>query len=128
MSAIVNCVAYTGGHRIGDVDLDDIADVLDEPGQFIWIGLHEPDEELLRKVQRAFNLHDLAIEDANLAHERPKIEMYGDMLFVVLRTAQLDRSTCRIEFGETHIFLGTQYVVAVRHGPSAAYVGLPIAG
>ncbi len=124
MSAIVNCVAYTDGHRIGDVDLDDIADVLDEPGQFIWIGLHEPDEELLRKVQRAFNLHDLAIEDANLAHERPKIEMYGDMLFVVLRTAQLDRSTCRIDFGETHIFLGRQYVVAVRHGPSAAYVGL----
>ena len=73
MSAIVNCVAYADGHRIGDVDLDDIADVLDEPGQFIWIGLHEPDEDLLRKVQRAFNLHDLAIEDANLAHERPKI-------------------------------------------------------
>ena len=84
MSAIVNCVAYADGHRVGDVDLDDIGAVLNQPDQFVWIGLHEPDEDLLRQVQRAFNLHDLAIEDAHLAHERPKLEMYGNQLFVVL--------------------------------------------
>lgn len=124
MSAIVNCVAYADGHRVGDIDLDDIVAVLDEPGQFVWIGLHEPDEELLRRVQRAFNLHDLAIEDAHLAHQRPKLEMFGNQLFVVLRTGQIDPSTCQIEFGETHIFVGDQYVVAVRHGPSVPYAGL----
>lgn len=124
MSAIVNCIAYADGRRIGPVDLADIADLLDEREQFVWMGLHEPDEELLRQVQQAFNLHDLAIEDAHSAHQRPKLETYGNQLFVVLHTVQLDRASLRIEFGETHVFLGEQYVVAVRHGPSTPYTGL----
>jgi magnesium transporter len=74
---------------------------------------------LLRTVQRRFGLHDLAIEDAHLAHQRPKLEIYGDSLFIVLRTAQLqDR---KIVCGETHIFAGRGYVVTVRHGSTTAY-------
>ena len=106
---VVNCVAYVDGQRIGAVDIEDISEILLFPGQFIWIGLHEPGEELLRQVQAEFGLHDLAVEDAHRAHQRPKIEEYGDSLFVALRTAQ--RVKQKIEFGETHLFVGPRYVV-----------------
>jgi len=120
MEGVINCVAYTGdGRRLGDVDIEDISEILQFPGQFIWIGLYEPDEECLREVQQEFNLHDLAIEDAHAAHQRPKIEEYGDSLFVVLRTAQ--RVKGDIEFGETHVFVGPRYIVSVRHGASLTY-------
>jgi magnesium transporter len=98
--------------------------MLMHPDRFIWIGLHEPDEESLRQVQQAFGLHDLAIEDAHRAHQRPKVELYGESLFVVLRTAHMGREHGRIEFGETHIFLGARYIVTVRHGASLPYVSV----
>jgi magnesium transporter len=127
MDMVVNCAAYQDGRRVADVDLqEDPQSALEvvrnaESGRdrFIWLGLHEPDEELLRRVQRRFGLHDLAIEDAHSAHQRPKLEIYGQSLFVVLRTAQLQGS--RIQFGETHIFVGRGHVVTVRHGPSLSY-------
>jgi magnesium transporter len=122
MSAIVNCVAYTDGRRIDRVEIADINQVLQQPDRFIWIGLHEPDEDLLHQVQCAFGLHDLAIEDAHHAHQRPKIEVYDDSLFVVLRTAQMDLARRQIEFGETHIFVGARYLVSIRHGSSVPYV------
>ena len=121
MGMVVNCVAYADGRRIGDVDIEDISEILQFPGQFIWIGLHEPTEDLLRQVQREFGLHDLAIEDAHRAHQRPKLEEYGDALFVVLRTAQWNREQERIDFGETHVFVGPRYAVSVRHGASLSY-------
>src|SRR5262249_4024875 len=105
MEGLINCVAYAGdGQRLGQGDIEELSEILKFPGQFIWIGLYEPDEELLREVQQEFNLHDLAIEDAHAAHQRPKLEEYGDSLFVVLRTAQ--RVEGEIRFGETHIFVG----------------------
>jgi magnesium transporter len=121
-SAVVNCVAYAGGRRISDVAIEDISEALKHADRFVWIGLHEPSEDLLRRVQEEFGLHDLAVEDARHAHQRPKIERYDDDLFVVLRTAQINPSQNRIEFGETHIFVGLRYVVSVRHGPSHPYV------
>jgi magnesium transporter len=122
MKGIVNSVAYAGGLRLGEVAIPDISEVLKQPGRFVWIGLHEPDAEVLTEVQGEFALHDLAIEDATLAHQRPKLERYGDSLFAVLRTAHLDRATGAIEFGETHLFVGSNYVVSVRHGASSPYV------
>src|SRR5512138_3161747 len=86
---IVNCVAYADGRRKTDVDLSHVHEILQEFNQFVWIGLHEPSEEVLGQVQREFSLHDLAVEDAHRAHQRPKVEMYGDSIFVVLRTAQI---------------------------------------
>lgn len=114
------CVAYDfAGRRIGDISLDEISDVLEQPDTFVWLGLHEPDEALLLKLQEEFGLHDLAIEDAHHAHQRPKIEVYGESLFIVLRTVQeIDRS---VRFGETHVFLGKRFLVTIRHGASLTY-------
>ncbi|NII11455.1 magnesium/cobalt transporter CorA [Oleiagrimonas sp. C23AA] len=117
---VVNCVAYSReGRRIGDIGLDQISDVMRDSDAFIWVGLHEPDEALLEKLQEEFDLHDLAIEDAQYAHQRTKIEAYGDSLFIVAQTAQLVGGS--IAFGETHIFLGSRYLITVRHGASLSY-------
>lgn len=117
---VVNCIAYrSDGSRIGDITIDAISDVLQQPDTFVWVGLHEPDEKLLEKLQEEFGLHDLAIEDAHNAHQRTKIETYGDSLFIVVQTAQLvDR---HLALGETHIFLGARYLLSVRHGASLSY-------
>ena len=121
MDAIVNCAAYCEGRRVANVDLDEISNVLHQTDKFVWIGLHEPDEALLQKVQKQFCLHDLAVEDAHNAHQRPKLESYGDTLFIVLRTAQMNYKEHHIDFGETHFFLGKNFIVTVRHGSSLAY-------
>lgn len=117
---VVNCAAYDrDGRRLPEITLDQISDVLEQPDTFVWVGVHEPDEALLGKLQEEFGLHDLAVEDAHHAHQRPKIEAYGDSLFVVLHTAQEVR--CNIAFGETHIFMGRRYLLTVRHGASLSY-------
>jgi len=122
MGGVVNAAAYAGGHKARDISVSEIADVLSQSDQFVWIGVQEPDEDLLRELQRAFGLHDLAVEDALRAHQRPKLEEYGESLFVVLRTAQLaSDGGRRVAFGETHIFVGPRYVLSVRHGPSVSY-------
>src|SRR6476620_12309948 len=117
---IVNCVAYSHGRRKADVALSQVHEFLKESNQFLWIGLHEPSEEVLEQVQHEFGLHDLAVEDAHNAHQRPKVEMYEDSIFVVLRTAQINTEK-HIEFGETHFFVGANYIVTVRHGASVSY-------
>src|SRR6516225_4733281 len=113
MKEIINCVAYQDGKRLAELELNQVHEVLNNPGQFVWIGLHEPSEQMLQRVQEEFSLHDLAIEDAHMAHQRPKIELYGDTVFLVLRTAQ--NSQQHIEFGETHFFVGKNFIVTVRH-------------
>ncbi len=120
MKEIINCAAYSQGRRIADVELTDVHDVLKTDNQFVWIGLHEPSEEMLGKVQAEFGLHDLAVEDAHNAHQRPKVELYGDSVFVVLRTAQMNRQH-HTEFGETHFFVGPNFIVTVRHGSGISY-------
>ena len=120
MKEIINCAAYAGGQKIADIELSNVHDALKEKDKFVWIGLYEPSEALLSKVQSAFNLHDLAIEDAHRAHQRPKIELYGDSIFIVLRTAQMNQER-HIEFGETHFFVGNNFIVSIRHGSSVSY-------
>lgn len=121
MSAIVNCAAYREGRRVANIELNEIGQVLKQPDEFIWIGLYEPGEEILKQVQQEFGLHDLAIEDAHRAHQRPKLETYGDSLFIVLRTAQINQEQHCIDFGETHFFVGAKFMVSVRHGSSLPY-------
>jgi magnesium transporter len=120
MKEIINCVAYADGRRCAELEINNVREVFKDPNQFVWIGLHEPSEELLQRVQQEFNLHDLAIEDAHRAHQRSKIELYGDSFFVVLRTAQMNQQH-HIEFGETHFFVGKNFIVTVRHGSSVSY-------
>ncbi len=113
---------YLGGRRVGDIPIKGAATWAGRDGYVVWIGLLEPSRDLLRRVQHEFGLHDLAIEDAEHAHQRPKLEIYGDALFVVARTAQQIEG--RISFGETHIFLGKGYIVTVRHGASTSYTAV----
>ncbi|RWO90743.1 magnesium and cobalt transport protein CorA [Mesorhizobium sp.] len=118
-SAIVASSVYTAGRRVADIPIEEAGEWAKKPGHVVWIGLLEPDRDLLLRVQAQFHLHDLAIEDAEHPHQRPKIEQYGDALLIVARTAQLiDR---RVTFGETHLFVGAGYIVSVRHGPSTSY-------
>ncbi|MBS0569972.1 MAG: magnesium and cobalt transport protein CorA [Proteobacteria bacterium] len=115
---LVNCVAYGDGAPRA-IALDDISAALKDAKVFVWVGLHEPDEALLDRMQAQFGLHELAIEDAHRAHQRTKIEFYGESLFIAVHTAQMEHA--RIEFGETHLFLGRNYLVSVRHGASRSY-------
>ncbi len=110
---------YAGGRRIADIAIEEAGMWARNPGHVVWIGLHEPSASLLARVQAQLGLHDLAIEDAGKAHQRPKLEQYGEALFIVARTAQMVEG--RIAFGETHLFVGRGYVVSVRHGASATY-------
>jgi len=119
MDMVVDCAVYADGRRVATLAVEDISEALKVPDQWVWVGLHEPDEALLRQIQQEFALHDLAVEDALSAHQRPKLEEYGQCLFVVMRTAQMQDE--RIALGETHIFVGTRYVVSVRHGSSISY-------
>jgi magnesium transporter len=121
MNAVVNCAAYSQGRRVGNIQLNDISEVLKQTDKFVWIGLHEPGEGILKVVQEEFSLHDLAIEDALRAHQRPKLEVYGGSIFIVLRTAQMNFQQHKINFGETHFFLGDNFIVTVRHGSSISY-------
>jgi magnesium transporter len=116
---VVASAVYAGGRRLADIAIEEAGEWARKPGHVVWIGLHEPSLELLRQLQTEFNLHDLAIEDALKAHQRPKLEQYGEALFVVVRTAQMVEG--RIAFGETHLFVGRGYVVSVRHGASTTY-------
>ncbi len=84
-----------------------------------WIGLYEPDEDLLRRIQAQFDLHELLIEDVHHAHQRPKLDSYGDVVFLAVRTAQLAGE--RIDFGETHLIVGKGFIISIRHGASASY-------
>jgi magnesium transporter len=117
---IVDCGIYVDGVRDGEThSVDDALRDARARGGFVWIGLHEPTEDELEDVAKAFSLHPLAVEDALKAHQRPKIELYGDSLFLVLHTAQVVSG--HIEFGETHIFIGPRYLLTVRHGASLPY-------
>ena len=119
---LVNSAVYCGGRRLVDISVDDASEWARRPGHVVWIGLYEPKHDLLVRVQKQFNLHALAIEDAERAHQQPKVEQYGETLFVVARTAQMVDG--RIGFGETHIFVGRGYVVSVRHGASRSYASV----
>lgn len=116
---VVNCAVYRDGTR-HDIHLDQISDVLaNDDGSFVWLGLYEPEEALLDTLQDEFGLHDLSIEDAHHAHQRPKIEAYGKTLFLAVHTAQLIDG--HVRFGETHAFVDHRFLITVRHGASLSY-------
>lgn len=117
---VINCAVYARDGKRRDIAIEAISDALSiDDGSFVWIGLYEPDAGVLDTIQEEFGLHDLAIEDAHKAHQRSKVEAYGDSLFIVANTAQVVDE--RIAYGETHIFLGHRYLVTVRHGASLSY-------
>lgn len=120
---VVNCAAYDRNGRRKDISLDAISDVLSvDDGSFVWVGLYEPEAHLLDKLQEEFGLHELAVEDAQSAHQRPKIEAYGSSLFIAVHTAQ--NVNDHVLFGETHIFVGPRFLVTVRHGASLSFASV----
>lgn len=119
-TSVVNCAAYTREGKRREIALEQVSDVLAvDDGSWVWVGLHEPDEILLDQLQEEFDLHDLAVEDAHHAHQRPKIEAYGNSLFIAVHTAQGVKG--QVAFGETHVFMGPRYLLTVRHGASLSY-------
>ncbi|HEX6011636.1 MAG TPA: CorA family divalent cation transporter, partial [Geminicoccaceae bacterium] len=119
MGRVVAAYAYRDGRRVAEIQLGESACWAREKGEFVWIGFREPTEQDLRTLQAQFGLHELAVEDALHAHQVPKLEVYGQSLFVVLRTAALERG--KVVFGETHLFVGEDYIISVRHGASQSY-------
>jgi magnesium transporter len=116
---VVAAAVYQRGCKVADIAIDDAGQWAQREGHVVWIGLFEPSRHLLDRVRAQFGLHPLAIEDAAKAHQYPKLEQYGDSLFIVARTAQ--KQNGRVDFGETHLFVGKGYVVSVRHGASHTY-------
>ncbi len=125
--ALVDCALYVGGARRGaQLSLPDaLAGARAETGGFVWIGLHEPDALSLQGVAEELGLHPLAVEDAVHAHQRPKLEQYGDdELFLVLKTVRYVDADELVETGEVMVFVGEHYVVTVRHGEAAELAGV----
>jgi magnesium transporter len=116
--SVVTCAHYDPQGRRQDIAFDQISDWLQRAG-FVWLGLYEPDDAVLGALREELGLHELAVEDARNAHQRPKVETYGHTLFTVVHTAQLVDE--RIRYGETHAFLGPRFLVTVRHGASLSY-------
>ncbi|MFZ4688203.1 MAG: magnesium and cobalt transport protein CorA [Polymorphobacter sp.] len=117
--SILSARAYENGMAVVEIPLDQAGEWAAKPGHFVWIGLREPQEAELATLQAQLGLDPLAIEDAGQPHERPKMQRYGDGVFIVVRTAELIDD--RVTFGETHIFAGRGYIVTIRHGASVAY-------
>jgi magnesium transporter len=123
-NSVVDCGVYVDGRRLPGTwtHSDAIAEVRDRGTGFVWIGLFEPDEQQLQSVARTFGLHELAVEDALEAHQRPKLERYEGMLFTVLKTVRYveheSPTTANeiVESGQIMAFLARDFVVTVRHG------------
>jgi magnesium transporter len=113
---LVNNAVYADGKRSADPDsLDETYRTVRDCGGMAWIGLYRPEFDEIQSVAREFQLHELAVEDAIAAHQRPKLERYGTTLFTVLRPARYVDETEEVEFGELHVFTGTDFVVTIRH-------------
>ena len=119
---VVACALYRDGRRVRDVAVEEIGALAGHEGGIIWLGLHEPGAQLLENVETQLDVHDLMIDDAAHAHQRPKLDIYDNALFIVLRTAQLVRE--EVQYGETHLIVGKGFVVSVRHGASSSYAAV----
>jgi magnesium transporter len=117
---LVNCAAYQNGRKLGDVAIDDINHYRGMPDCFVWVALNEPGAEELQQMMDRFGLHELAIEDIQDGHERPKIEEFGDSLFSVLHTVELDKDG-ELLTGSVNIFVGSDYVLSVRNRTSHGF-------
>ncbi|MFC9288035.1 magnesium/cobalt transporter CorA [Streptomyces sp. NPDC057052] len=117
---IVDCAIYRDGRRTeGPQDFSDALEEARAAGGFVWIGLHEPTEKEFAHVTREFALHPLAVEDALKAHQRPKLEVYDDSLFLVLKPVVYEPESDAVSSGEVMVFLGDSFVLTVRHGDGA---------
>lgn len=119
---LINCVAYQEGKKLADIPVAEISDYLGRPDCFVWVALKDAEPGELLEMQGEFDLHELAVEDAHHGHQRPKIEEYGNSLFVVVHTVELIGGELNI--GEVDIFVGANYVLSVRNGSQQSLLGV----
>ena len=119
MGRVVAAAVYSKGKKITNISLDEGKPWSKKPGHFVWIGLHDPCAEELISLQQQFDLHELALEDALQRHTRPKLETFGDALFLVLYSPILLNN--ELTFVETQLFAGSGYIISARYGESAPY-------
>jgi magnesium transporter len=120
--SVVAAFLYRDGRQVRPISIDEPTPCTDETSEFVWMGLLEPTEGELRTLAEKYGLHPLAVEDALKAHQLPKVDVFGDQLFVVVRPAHLEGD--RIEYGETAIFVGRSHIITVRHGSQRAHSDL----
>jgi len=120
--AVVAAYLYRDGVRVRSVSIDERIDCADKRSEFVWIGIVDPVPEEMKSLQECYDLHPLAVEDAIKANQLPKVDVYGEQLFVVARTARLHGEA--IEYGETAIFVGHSHIITVRHGSERAHTAL----
>ena len=104
---LINCVAYEDGRKLADIAVEDIGNWVHRPGCFVWVALRDTTDDELHRMQQQFGLHDLAVEDARHGHQRPKVEEYGDTIFVVMHL--LGTESGEVEQGELAIFVGPNF-------------------
>src|SRR3712207_3966240 len=127
---VVDCAVYVDGHREPPIEPHEALQVAVDKGGFVWLGLYAPTEQELGEIAEHYRLHPLAVEDAVYAHQRPKLERYDDVLFMVLTTAryvehdQLTATSEVVDTGEVMVFVGPHYVITVRHGEHGGLAGL----
>ncbi|MFB0873053.1 MULTISPECIES: magnesium and cobalt transport protein CorA [unclassified Sphingobium] len=119
---VIAAYLYRNGQRVRSVAIDERIDCPQDKSEFIWIGVADPSVEEMQTLQRTYGLHPLAVEDALNANQLPKVDIYGDQLFVVARTAHVEAGA--ICYGETALFIGHSHIITVRHGSARAHVML----
>ena len=119
---LVNCVAYQQGQKLADIAIADISDWLAKPDCFIWVALRDASPAELAQMQEEFDLHPLAVEDASRGHQRPKIEEYGDIVFVVMHLLEMQQDAVHV--GEVAVFVGLNFVLSVRNGSQQNFLGV----
>lgn len=119
---LINCVVYRDGRKLADIKIEEISDYLQYPGCFVWVALRDPGADELEQMRVEFDLHPLAIEDANHGHQRPKIEEYGETLFAVIHLLEAEQG--EIAIGEVDIFVGHNFILSVRNRSGQPLVGV----
>jgi magnesium transporter len=119
---VVAAYLYRDGERIREVSIDEKIDCPADKSEFVWIGISDPTAKEMCSLQERYGLHPLAVEDAIKADQLPKIDIYGDQLFVVARTAHMEDGC--IAYGETAIFVGHSHIISVRHGSARSHQAL----
>jgi magnesium transporter len=119
---LINCVVYQNGVKLADLPVEEISDYICRPDCFVWVALRDTTDAELDKMQEEFGLHDLAIEDARHGHQRPKIEEYGDTLFVVMHIVEADHSELTV--GEISVFVGRNFILSIRNRSKQHFLGV----
>ena len=126
---LINCVAYENGAKLADIPVEDISEYISRRGCFVWVALSDATPEELAQMQDEFDLHPLAVEDAQHGHQRPKVEEYGDSLFVVMHLVEPSTDTegeggHSVNVGEVNVFVGRNYVLSVRNRSQQGFLGV----